>query len=143
MASIRAATAADASELAVLCGQLGYPADASTIARRLDAIVEHHAGAVLVAESDEGAVVGWAEASLQRHLVHDPRVMLAGLVVAEGSRNHGVGVALLRAVEAWSREHGADELIVRSNVLRERAHRFYQREGYVEKKRQAMFLKRL
>ena len=143
MANIRAATAADASDLAVLCEQLGYPADASTVARRLDDITECRSGAVLVAEADEGAVVGWAEASLQRHLVHDPRVMLAGLVVAEGARNQGVGVALLRAVEAWSREQGAAELIVRSNIVRERAHRFYLREGFAEKKRQAMFWKRL
>jgi hypothetical protein len=32
---------------------------------------------------------------------------------------------------------------VRSNVIRERAHRFYLREGYAEKKRQAVFLKQL
>ncbi|HET7593446.1 MAG TPA: GNAT family N-acetyltransferase [Rhodanobacteraceae bacterium] len=143
MASIRAATAADAGDLAVLCGQLGYPADPATVARRLADIAECRSGAVLVAEADDGAVVGWAEASLQRHLVHDPRVMLAGLVVAEGARNQGVGVALLGAVEAWSREQGAAELIVRSNIVRERAHRFYLREGFAEKKRQALFLKPL
>jgi GNAT superfamily N-acetyltransferase len=143
VASIRAATAADAGDLAVLCGQLGYPADPATVARRLADIAECRSGAVLVAEADDGAVVGWAEASLQRHLVHDPRVMLAGLVVAEGARNQGVGVALLGAVEAWSHEQGAAELIVRSNIVRERAHRFYLREGFAEKKRQALFLKPL
>jgi GNAT superfamily N-acetyltransferase len=143
VASIRAATAADAGDLAVLCGQLGYPADPATVARRLADIAEHGSGAVLVAESDDGALLGWAEASLQRHLVHDPRVMLAGLVVAEEARNQGVGVALLRAVEAWSREQGASELIVRSNIVRERAHRFYLREGFAEIKRQAVFVKPL
>jgi GNAT superfamily N-acetyltransferase len=143
VASIRAATAADAGDLAVLCGQLGYPADPATVARRLADIAEHGSGAVLVAESDDGALLGWAEASLQRHLVHDPRVMLAGLVVAEEARNQGVGVALLPAVEAWSRKQAASELIVRSNIVRERAHRFYLREGFAEKKRQALFLKPL
>lgn len=140
---IRAANHADAGALALLSGQLGYPAGADDIARRLDELAANHVGQVLVAESDEGAVVGWAEASLQRHLVHDTRAELAGLVVAEGARNRGVGTALLRAVEAWARERGLSELIVRSNVIRERAHRFYLREGYAEKKRQAVFSRRL
>jgi GNAT superfamily N-acetyltransferase len=141
--AIRAATHADAAALALLSGQLGYPADAAAIARRLDGIAAHHAGEVLVAEADGGVLVGWAEASLQRHLVHDARGELAGLVVAEDARSLGVGTALLRAVEAWARERGLGELIVRSNVVRERAHRFYLREGYAEKKRQAVFCRRL
>jgi hypothetical protein len=49
---------------------------------------------------------------------------------------------LLAAAEAWAREQGFASMRVRSNVLRERAHRFYLREGYLEKKRQAVFLKR-
>jgi hypothetical protein len=32
---------------------------------------------------------------------------------------------------------------VNSNVVRERAHRFYLREGYTERKRQAVFFKQL
>ncbi|HJP97910.1 MAG TPA: GNAT family N-acetyltransferase [Rhodanobacteraceae bacterium] len=140
--SIRAATQADAGALASLSRQLGYPAEAGDISRRLEEIVEHRSGAVLVAE-DDGGVAGWAEASLQRHLVHDARAELAGLVVAEGARNRGVGVALLRAVEAWARDCGLREMIVRSNVVRERAHHFYLREGYSEEKRQAVFCKRL
>jgi GNAT superfamily N-acetyltransferase len=50
---------------------------------------------------------------------------------------------LLAAVEAWARERDFSSVRVRSNVLRERAQRFYQRKGYIEKKRQAVFLKRL
>lgn len=141
--SIRAAKHADAGALACLSGQLGYPAGAGDIARRLDELATNHVGEVLVAEADDGSVVGWAEASLQRHLMHDMRAELAGLIVADGARNCGVGTALLRAIEAWARERGLSELVVRSNVVRERAHRFYLREGYTEKKRQAVFSRRL
>ena len=56
---IRQADAADAEALARLSGQLGYPADAAAIARRLRGIVAHGAGVVLVAQID-GAVAGWA-----------------------------------------------------------------------------------
>ena len=139
---IRAATPADAGSLARLSGQLGYPADLEMIARRLQDVVEHHAGMVMVAEVD-GKVVGWAHASPQRRLEHDANAELAGLVVDESARGTGIGKALLHAAEAWAGEQGYPELVVRSNVIRERAHRFYLREGYAEKKRQAVFVKKL
>ncbi|MGH8212300.1 MAG: GNAT family N-acetyltransferase [Rhodanobacteraceae bacterium] len=138
---IRAANPADAGPLARLSGQLGYPADAKTIARRLQDIGERHAGAVLVAEVD-GAVAGWAHALPQARMEHDANAELAGLVVEEHMRGTGIGAALLHAVEDWARKHGYPELIVRSNVIRARAYRFYLREGYAEKKRQAVFTKR-
>ncbi|MGH8163434.1 MAG: GNAT family N-acetyltransferase, partial [Rhodanobacteraceae bacterium] len=104
---------------------------------------EHGAGAVLVAEFGDGSIAGWAHVLPQRRLEHDPNVELAGLIVDENRRGAGVGVALLRAVEAWARENGFSELVVRSNVIRTHAHRFYLREGYAEKKRQAVFVKKL
>jgi len=139
---IRAARPVDAPALAPLCGQLGYPADAAAVARRLQDIAAHDAGVVLVAEHD-GAICGWAHVDPERSLVLEPRCQLAGLVVDEGHRDAGIGAVLLRAAEAWTVANGFSELAVRSNVVRERAHRFYQREGYVEKKRQAVFAKGL
>lgn len=53
------------------------------------------------------------------------------------------GAMPLAATEAWTCEQGFASVRVRSNVLRERAHRFCLREGCIEKKRQAVFLKRL
>ncbi|HET9819283.1 MAG TPA: GNAT family N-acetyltransferase [Rhodanobacteraceae bacterium] len=141
MVRIREATLADSEKLAAQSGQLGYPADAETIARRLRAIVDHGAGVVLVAESVAGAVVGWAHAMPERALVCDVRVQLAGLVVAEDARGGGIGTALLHAAEGWARAQGFAALAVRSNVIRSRAHRFYLRAGYVEQKRQAVFTK--
>lgn len=140
---IRAATVADAGALAALCDQLGYPVDALTIMRRLDEIAAHGAGVVLVAESADAGVVGWGHVMSQHHLVHDARAELTGLVVDEAKRGAGVGKALLRAAEAWAGAHGCAELVVRSNVIRERAHRFYLRENYIEKKRQKVFVKKI
>ena len=141
MTIIRAATSADAEALAPLSGQLGYPADAATIAQRLDDAAGR--GAVLVAVDTRGAVCGFAQAEPRRLLIADPFVELSALVVDEAERGSGVGAALLAAVEAWSRGHGFTSVRVRSNVIRERAHRFYLRAGYAERKRQAVFVKRL
>ncbi|WHZ18574.1 MAG: hypothetical protein OJF55_000723 [Rhodanobacteraceae bacterium] len=138
---IREATPADAEALAVLSGQLGYPADAPAILRRLADIADR--GVVLVAVDPRGAVCGFAHAEPRRLLIAEPFVELAALVVSETARGSGAGAALLAAVETWTRGQGIAGVRVRSNVLRERAHRFYLREGYAERKRQAVFLKRL
>jgi GNAT superfamily N-acetyltransferase len=137
---VRGATPADAEALASLSGQLGYPADVPTILRRL-AQVEH--GVVLVALDAKGAVRAVAHAEPRHLLIAEPFVELEALVVDEAVRGAGAGAMLLAAVEAWARERDFSSVRVRSNVLRERAQRFYQRKGYIEKKRQAVFLKRL
>lgn len=140
---IRAATIVDAVAVAALSTQLGYPVDADAIARRLRAIAMHDDGGVLlVAESDDGGVAGLARALVQHFVVDEPFVELAALVVDDAVRGEGVGAALLAAVEAWTRDRGFASVHVRSNVIRERAHRFYLRQGYVEWKRQAVFVKR-
>jgi len=66
-----------------------------------------------------------------------------GTTVLDAARSLGVGARLLAAAEAWSRDAGFARMRVRSNVVRERAHRFYVREGYVERKRQVVFEKDL
>ena len=102
-----------------------------------------NAGDVFVAVDADGNVVGWTHVAARMNLEEEPFTELAGLIVGAAARSHGVGKALLRAAEEWARAHGFARLRVRSNVLRERAHRFYVREGYFEKKRQLVFDKLL
>lgn len=140
---IRRATQVDVPELARLAGQLGYPAAAAAIAKRLRDIGEHGAGAVFVAETGSGTIVGSAHVLAEYTLVDEPKAQLADLVVDESFRSQGIGSALLHATESWAREHGLTRMRVNSNVIRERAHRFYLREGYFDRKRQAVFFKQL
>ncbi|MGN6314050.1 MAG: GNAT family N-acetyltransferase [Rhodanobacteraceae bacterium] len=140
---IREASPAEAEALACLSAQLGYPADAEAIVRRLRQIGAHGVGLVLVAEEAGGKIAGTAHVHAEYSMVDEPKAHLADLVVDEASRGRGVGAALLRACEAWARERGLSRMRVNSNVIRERAHRFYLREGYAENKRQAVFFKQL
>lgn len=140
---IREANAADADALARLSGELGYPAAAAAITRRLADIATAEAGVVLVAVDARDAVLGFAQVEPRCLLFKDPFVELAALVVDAEARGRGAGAALLAAVEAWTRAQGFASVRVRSNVLRERAHRFYLREGYAESKRQVVFEKRV
>ena len=140
---IRDASAADADALAALSTQLGYAADATAMAGRLRDLAGCDDGILLVAESGDGRVCGLARALQQHFVVDAPFVELAALVVDDTARSEGVGAALLASVERWARGQGFTSVHVRSNVIRERAHRFYLREGYAEWKRQAVFVKRL
>jgi GNAT superfamily N-acetyltransferase len=100
--------------------------------------------AVFVAESTGTAgVVGWVHVSVSHLLESGVRAEVNGLVVAEGQRSAGAGAKLLEAAEEWARKRGCGGMNVRSNVIRERAHRFYERQGYEHYKTQKAFRKAL
>jgi GNAT superfamily N-acetyltransferase len=140
---IRRATSADAPQLAVLTGQLGYPATPAQIRERLRRIQPASQNAVFVADSAKDGVVGWLHVSGDALLESDMRAEVNGLVVAEGRRSLGAGARLLAAAEEWARKHGCKSMSVRSNVIRERAHKFYERNGYEHYKTQKSFRKPL
>jgi GNAT superfamily N-acetyltransferase len=140
---IRRAKITDAPRIADLSGQLGYPATAEQIRRRLRQIQPASQNAVFVAEAKEAGIVGWLHVSKEPLLESDMRAEVNGLVVAEGHRSLGAGARLLAAGEDWARGRGCKGMSVRSNVIRERAHKFYERNGYEHYKTQKSFRKLL
>jgi GNAT superfamily N-acetyltransferase len=140
---IRRAKSSDAPRLAELAGELGYPATAAQLRQRFLAIKPVSGHAVFVAESMKDGVVGWLHVSRQPLLEVEIRAEVNGLVVAEGHRSLGAGALLLAAAEDWARKHGCKSMSVRSNVIRERAHKFYERNGYEHYKTQKSFRKPL
>ena len=140
---IRRARAADAAQIAVLTGQLGYPATTTQIRQRLRSIQPASQNAIFVADAANYGVIGWLHVSKEPLLEGEIRAEVNGLVVAEGQRSLGAGAQLLAAAEDWAHKHGCKEMSVRSNVIRERAHKFYERNGYEHYKTQKSFRKPL
>jgi GNAT superfamily N-acetyltransferase len=140
---IRRAKSSDAERIGELSGQLGYPATAAQIRKRLKGIKPASQHAIFVAESGKEGVIGWLHVSRQPLLEVEIRAEVNGLVVAEGSRSLGTGACLLAVAERWARQHGCKSMSVRSNVIRERAHEFYERNGYEHYKTQKSFRKPL
>ncbi|HTT32840.1 MAG TPA: GNAT family N-acetyltransferase [Methylomirabilota bacterium] len=138
---IRRAKITDAPRLAELAGQLGYPTTVEQVRRRFRAIQLASQNAVFVADSAGAGVVGWVHVSKEPLLESDVRAEVNGLVVAEAQRSLGAGALLLAAAEEWARKHGCKGVNLRSNVIRERAHQFYLREGYEHYKTQKAFRK--
>ena len=135
---IRAARLSDSARIAVLTGQLGYPSDESEIRTRLTTLGARDDHAFYVAEVD-GEVAGWIGVRTDLSLEGGAYAEIIGLVVDERWRSKGLGEDLVRAAETWARDRGATKLRVRSNVIRERAHKFYERLGYTITKRQVVF----
>jgi GNAT superfamily N-acetyltransferase len=141
--SIRRARMSDAPQLAKLSDQLGYPTTAAEITKRLRKLKPASQNALFVADSRDAGVVGWAHVSVTHLVEVGTRAELNGLIVAEGQRSLGAGARLLEAVEDWARKHGCPGMSVRSNVIRDRAHKFYERQGYENNKTQKAFRKTL
>jgi GNAT superfamily N-acetyltransferase len=140
---VRKARSFDGPRIAELSGELGYPATAKDISQRMRKLKATAPNALFVAESPDAGVVGWAHVSVTHLVEIGTRAELNGLVVAEGQRSLGAGSQLLAAAEAWARRNGCPSMSVRSNVVRDRAHAFYQREGYEHYKTQKAFRKKL
>jgi GNAT superfamily N-acetyltransferase len=141
-ARIRRMTARDVPAVTDLCDQLGYPSTREQVASRFARLNDRPDHALLVADRD-GAPVGWIHIGLEPLLELDLAACVHGLIVAECERGRRVGERLLAEAERWAAERGCGVVRVRSNVVRERAHRFYLREGYRLVKTSCIFQKPL
>src|SRR5260370_39476690 len=88
--TIRRAKSTDAARIALLSGQLGYPATTAQMRKRLLRIKPDSQHAVFVAESAKEGVICWVHFSRQPLLLFEIRSEVKDLVVDEGHRNVGV-----------------------------------------------------
>lgn len=131
----------DAAPVAELSGQLGYAVSVESVAERIRSLGSCREDQVAFVASMNAEVVGWIEAVIAHHLQSPPHTLITGLVVKDGMRSLGVGKRLCAEVEAWSRTNGIAIVRVTSRMTRQRAHRFYLREGYTQTKTSAVFEK--
>ena len=120
--------------------------------RDMTAWLERRDAAVIVAErvsassESPGPLCGFAEVGERSHAdgcTTNPVAYLEGWYVDSDVRRHGVGTALVRAVEAWARARGLQELASDTwldNTISQRAH---QRLGFTETDRAVLYRKTL
>jgi GNAT superfamily N-acetyltransferase len=99
--------------------------------------------AVLVAAEADDRPVGWIHVEVRHTLVAPLAAQIMGLVVDDTARSRGIGRELLHSAEAWAAARACRRMLVGTRVTRERAHRFYQREGYAVEKTSYFFGKKL
>jgi N-acetylglutamate synthase-like GNAT family acetyltransferase len=140
--AIRLARVDDAERAAELATQLGYPTTPEQMRRRLAQVSQAEDHAVYVAELD-GRVAGWIHVCARPLVQVDRAAEIEGLVVDETCRGRGIGCLLVRQIERWAREKECSTIYVRSNIIRQKAHGFYERLGYENIKTSLTFHKTL
>jgi aminoglycoside 6'-N-acetyltransferase I len=112
VAFIRALNDGDVTAWAGLRSRLWPDADAQELAQEAAAFRMSDAAAVFIAE-DEGRIAGFLELSLRSYAegcASSPVPYVEGWYVEPDRRRQGIGAALMRAAEDWSRSRGYEEL---------------------------------
>ena len=136
---IREATIADAEALGPLSDELGYPNDLGRTAQRLRRVLDSAGHQVLVAEDDQQRVIGWVHVFGSVRVESDGFAELGGLVVTESWRGRGVGRDLVTESTRWAADNGFSRLRIRSRVERAKAHEFFEKLGFSDRKTQRVF----
>ena len=130
--TIRDARPPDAEALAALIGQLGYPASADDVGRRLERLSSSGTDRVVIAELG-GEIVGLACLHISLSVAYDePAAKLSAIVVDEPHRRRGIGEALVRELETEAKRRRCCVLFLTTAGDRDDAHVFYERLGFEE-----------
>lgn len=140
---IRDARVSDAAEIARLSAELGYPISAAEMRTRLVSLLGEDSQQIAVAATTPSTLVGWVAAEHRLLLEYGERVDIVGLVVDPAARRSGIGRALVTEVEIWAASRKVSTVFVRSNVVRNESHGFYEGIGYDRTKTQHAYTKSL
>ena len=126
---LRQAREGDATAIAALFTDEGYPAGPSDILTRLDRF-DAPESRVIVAEHDE-ALLGFIAVHAMARFEHDDQIVrILALVVDAGARERGVGRALMGEAERFGREVGAAFVELTAGHHRPEARHLYESLGY-------------
>lgn len=128
--SIRDAVKDDASSIAELLAQLGYPSTVEETADRLAEWRNSPLSRVVVATLNQRVAGVLAFHAIPFFEQGGQRGRVVCLVVEEESRGHGIGARLMRFIEAEARRLGCKDIELTSSRTRSAAHAFYQHIGY-------------
>lgn len=132
MVDIRDATLGDLPEIVDLASQMGYEVTGEGIKPVLTHYINNPDYYLLIAEKD-GQVIGMAGFTVKYYLHREKPVLYVGsLVVKEEYRSQGVGKNLMERMELIARQRGCNSIQLNSNKRRVRAHKFYEKLGFVE-----------
>lgn len=129
-------------QVAKLSEQLGYPVTQKDLHVRFTKHSSSSRHMFLVYEENRN-ILGWIHLEQVEDLIEEDKAEVKALVVEENSRGSGVGKALMEAAEKWAKTYQLHTIYLNCNILRERTHKFYTREGFVNYKTSRFFEKKI
>ena len=103
---------------------------------QLTALVESGSSTLMVARDARGQIIG----ALTLAVYHVPtgiRSIIEDVIVDKSARGQGIGEALMQKAIEIAREHGAGNISLTSNPMREAANRLYLRVGFKKRETNA------
>lgn len=145
---IAPATTADIATWSALRHALWPDASSDEHADEIAEILAAPGGSVaLIARADDGAPLGFAEASIRHDYVNgcdtSPVGFLEGIYVAPEHRRYGVAAALVSAVTEWVRIQACTELASDAPIDNTTSHQMHNALGFEETQRVVYFRKQL
>jgi GNAT superfamily N-acetyltransferase len=139
--TLRLLESTDADAVSALLPDLGYEATPGQVARRLAGIREWPDQEAFVADVD-GAIVGMCHVQGVRMLNSEGYAEIQALVVSAACQGQGIGRKLVAHACEWAFARGYERVRLRSNVVREAAHAFYEHLGFEKAKASYAFERR-
>lgn len=127
----------DLKSVGAMSDQLGYPVKTSDLLARFEELTELSHNALMVCE--ENSVKGWVHLELVSDLIEEKKVEIKALVVEQNERSKGTGSLLVKAASEWAKTYGVTTIYLSCNIIRDRAHAFYEREGFTRVKTSHFF----
>lgn len=131
--NIRELKSDDKDNLIELLNQLEYPNTKKFVSQKIALLLDSPNDYLSIIENEECGVIGF----ISIHII--PQIALEGdfarisyLTIDERYRSLGAGKLLEEYCEEIARERKCDRIEVHCHSRREKAHKFYYRQGYVE-----------
>jgi GNAT superfamily N-acetyltransferase len=128
----------DLSAVLIMADQLGYPSLPHEFEQRFLELttLSHHQLYVL---EDHKSIQGWIHLELVSDLIEEKKVEVKAMVVNEASRSKGFGSELLKKAREWGRDKGVRTIYLSCNIVRDKTHTFYLKEGFKKVKTSHFF----
>lgn len=135
--SVRPMNRNDLKAVGAMSNQLGYPVEMSELITRFEELLKLSHHTLMVCGED--SVKGWIHLEVVSDLIEERKVEIKALVVDESERSKGTGSLLVKAATQWAKTYGVSTIYLSCNIIRDRAHAFYEREGFLKVKTSHFF----
>jgi GNAT superfamily N-acetyltransferase len=138
--NIRKATLKDQGAIKNLLDQLEYPGTEHFLPQKIEALLNHPDSVLLVYELDEKVLAVMTIFFIPQLALSGDFARISYFAVDRDARSKGIGKEMEEYCTRLALERNCDRIEVHCHQRRTAAHRFYQRQGYVDSPKYLMKL---